>query len=606
MSNNDDIKKELESAEAAAEDAADTAADAVSDAADAVKDTAEDASDALSDTAAALKEYAEDEAASKDEDKAPKKKKRQRTPEEEKERALNSVKRRKKLKYGALATIITVVVIAIVVVVNIICGLLDQRFNWNIDLTSSGLYEIDEKTVEYLHQLNSDVKITMLADESYFLENNMLKVAAETLNRFKTESNGHISVEYVDANKNPEAISVYKQNFNGDFSTGDAVVSCGDLVRVVGFMNNPYAAESGNTLFKTEQSFDQTTYTSETHYKFVGEQALVSAIMGVTDLNPVTVAMIDKVNGSPIYDNRDAYCYQAIKEALDKNNYKVESVDIATAELTADYDIIMLCSPSNDLTEAQITKISDYLNNDSKYGRKMIYFGSPFKSANTENLDEFLSVWGVKIGRSYATETNSGAAQVANIAIGTIGGVPVVTANAEASLNAGFTASRLPIITPLCCPVERLYDQNSGRYTYPLLTTSDSCVLYPLDESAEDFNADSAEKVSADMAVLSEVTFTSGSETLKSQIAVFGSPWIMDIVVAGSSGSYDNANYFISLLNTATGKENVITIAEKSLDKAKMTITDSQAKTIRAVTLFAIPLLVAVIGIVVYVRRRNK
>ena len=236
----------------------------------------------------------------------------------------------------------------------------------------------------------------------------------------------------------------------------------------------------------------------------------------------------------------------------------------------------------------------------------MIYFGSPFKSANTENLDEFLSVWGVKIGRSYATETNSGAAQVANIAIGTIGGVPVVTANAEASLNAGFTASRLPIITPLCCPVERLYDQNSGRYTYPLLTTSDSCVLYPLDESAEDFNADSAEKVSADMAVLSEVTFTSGSETLKSQIAVFGSPWIMDIVVAGSSGSYDNANYFISLLNTATGKENVITIAEKSLDKAKMTITDSQAKTIRAVTLFAIPLLVAVIGIVVYVRRRNK
>ena len=51
MGNNDDIKKELESAEAAAEDAADTAADAVSDAADAVKDTAEDASEAYGDAA---------------------------------------------------------------------------------------------------------------------------------------------------------------------------------------------------------------------------------------------------------------------------------------------------------------------------------------------------------------------------------------------------------------------------------------------------------------------------------------------------------------------------------------------------------------------------
>ena len=38
----------------------------------------------------------------------------------------------------------------------------------------------------------------MLASEDYFYENSQLKVVAEILNRFRTESNEHISVEYVD------------------------------------------------------------------------------------------------------------------------------------------------------------------------------------------------------------------------------------------------------------------------------------------------------------------------------------------------------------------------------------------------------------------------
>ena len=114
------------------------------------------------------------------------------TPAEERERALNRVKRMKKLKYGTLATVITVVFVAIVVVVNVICGVLDNRYNWDIDLTSSGLYEIDEKTAEYLNQLNSDVELVVLANESDFQGNNMLKVISETLDRFKAEANGHI------------------------------------------------------------------------------------------------------------------------------------------------------------------------------------------------------------------------------------------------------------------------------------------------------------------------------------------------------------------------------------------------------------------------------
>lgn len=564
-------------------------------------------------TADALKEYAEEEQAAatasdeKKEADTKKKKKSNRTPEEEKERALNSVKRRKKLKYGILSVVISVVFIAIVVAVNLICGILDERYNWNIDLTSEGLYEIEDQTVEFLQKLNDDIKITVLANEAFFFEDANLKVLSETLSRFKTESNGHITVEYIDANKNPEAISVYKQNYTGDLQSGDVVIAKGDLVRVIAMSNGGYRTNGPTTyLFEQQSSFDPATYQQTSSLSFVGEQSLVSAIMGVTDLNPVKIGMIDMTNGMQIYDERDSYCFARIKELLDKNNYEVESVDIALSELSADYDVLMLCSPTNDLTEAQVQKITDFLNNDNKYGKNLMYFGSPFKSKSTANLNAFLELWGLKIGDAYISESDEVAAQVASIAVGTVGGIPVVKPNMEAELNAKYQNSTLPIIAPLCCPIERMFDQNSGRNTKALLTTSETSFLYPLDETASDFDPESAEKASYDVAVIADSTFTAGSDILKSQVTAFGSAWFLDYVVAASAGSYDNANYFINLLNTLTGKEAAMTIAEKSLNTTQITVSDSQSKAIRNVTVLIIPFAVAALGIVVYVRRKNR
>ncbi len=564
-------------------------------------------------TADALKEYAEEEQAAatasdeKKEADTKKKKKSNRTPEEEKERALNSVKRRKKLKYGILSVVISVVFIAIVVAVNLICGILDERYNWNIDLTSEGLYEIEDQTVEFLQKLNDDIKITVLANEAFFFEDANLKVLSETLSRFKTESNGHITVEYIDANKNPEAISVYKQNYTGDLQSGDVVIAKGDLVRVIAMSNGGYRTNGPTTyLFEQQSSFDPATYQQTSSLSFVGEQSLVSAIMGVTDLNPVKIGMIDMTNGMQIYDERDSYCFARIKELLDKNNYEVESVDIALSELSADYDVLMLCSPTNDLTEAQVQKITDFLNNDNKYGKNLMYFGSPFKSKSTANLNAFLELWGLKIGDAYISESDEVAAQVASIAVGTVGGIPVVKPNMEAELNAKYQNSTLPIIAPLCCPIERMFDQNSGRNTKALLTTSETSFLYPLDETASEFDPESAEKASYDVAVIADSTFTAGSDILKSQVTAFGSAWFLDYVVAASAGSYDNANYFINLLNTLTGKEAAMTIAEKSLNTTQITVSDSQSKAIRNVTVLIIPFAVAALGIVVYVRRKNR
>ena len=545
----------------------------------------------------ALQEVQEENETQEKSGKKEKKQKHTRTSEEDAERAFNKVKRRKRLKYGSLATVITLVVIAIVVVINVIVKVLDQRYNLNIDLTSSGLYQIDDKTVEYLQQIKDDISITVLASEDYFYENSQLKVVAEILNRFRTESNDHISVEYVDMTKNPEAVRKYSENYSGEFSVGDVVVANKDdsLIRVLKFSTE---------IIKTESSIDYSTYQQTYKYTFVGEKSLVSALMGVTDLNPVEVAFIDKSGGRYIYYQYEQGCYERLNDLLTKNNYKVTELDITTDALEDKYTMAILCAPYNDLTEQQIEKLTEYMYNGGKYGKNLIYFSSPYQ-AQTPKLDEFLETWGIKVGTSVVNEGNDAAAQYLSTVLGMTKSVPVVTASDDA-LNAGMTDSKKPIVAPFARPIELLFASNSGRTTNALLTTSETCFLYPLDEeSAKSFDQDTAERGSRVIAAMADTNFTENSEAMKSTMVVFGSAWFVDYYVAANS-SYNNADYFVTLMNNMTGKENVIAIADKSLDQTTMEITEEKAKLTRTITMFVIPGIVAVLGIAVFIRRKNK
>lgn len=565
---------------------------------DEVKQPLGEAENAAEETAEALTEAAEDTAEDAAEKTAgkPKKEKPARTSEEEAERALNKVKRRKKLKYGTLATVITIVFIAIVVVANVILNVLDKRYNWNIDLTSSGRYQIDEQTIGYLNQLNTDVQIAVMADEDYFNRNSQLKVVQETLNRFQAEANGHISVEYIDMAKNPDAVKAYQANYSGEFSEADVVVKHDDLVRAVSF----------DDIIKQEQSMDYSTYSYVYNYTFIGEQSLISAIMGVTDLNPISVAVIDLMNGAAIYNEADALCYQRMAELLSKNNYNTTEIDISTEAMPEDCTVAILCSPSKDLSDAQIQKLSDFLYNGGKYNKKLIYFASPYQS-ETPKLDEFLEVWGIKVGANLVRESNDSTAQFLQIVVARqyvpVSGVPLLNVS-DSEMNASFVNSKVPLVGPYLRDLTQLYETNSGRTTEVLLSTADTAYLVPLDATGE-IDPSTVDKASYPAVIRGRQTFSVDNEIQVSELVAFGSAWFLDYNVTLSS-SYDNSNYFISLLNTMTGKENVLTIAEKSLNNTTVSITDAQVKVIRNTVMLIIPLIVAIIGVVVYFRRRNK
>ena len=73
---------------------------------------------------------------------------------------------KRSFKRGALSIALTVVFIAAVVVLNVIVGIISDRVNTAADLTTEGIYSLDEKTENFLNDsLTSDVTITVLNSE---------------------------------------------------------------------------------------------------------------------------------------------------------------------------------------------------------------------------------------------------------------------------------------------------------------------------------------------------------------------------------------------------------------------------------------------------------
>ena len=74
----------------------------------------------------------------------------------------------RRFKFGSLATVITAVFVAAVILINVVVGLLLDRFPVSIDLTSDNRFELTQDSINFLSGLDQDVKITVLAEESEF------------------------------------------------------------------------------------------------------------------------------------------------------------------------------------------------------------------------------------------------------------------------------------------------------------------------------------------------------------------------------------------------------------------------------------------------------
>ena len=515
------------------------------------------------------------ETAGKTEDtKAKKAKNKKSKPQKEKGKFKKFMKSRK-AKHGTVAMAITALVIVMVIVLNIIIGLLVNRFpDLELDLTSNNSFALQDDTIDYVSHLNNDVTVYILMEKDKFESQGTYFVQAQKmLNKMASKSDGKMKIKYVDLTSNPSFTSNYP---NVDWQSSSA--------------NNIVLVESGKqykVLTLTDCfEYDEQTYNYYGTYSFTGtkiEQAVVTAILNVTTDDKVVV---DMIKGNNEQD------YSSLKSLLENNAYQVNDVSLATGDFDKDAKVAIMYAPSVDLDEKIVEKLSTWLSNDGKYGRSLIYVPTA-DMGEMPNLDDFLKEWGMSIDRGYVFETDE-------------------TALVNASSPYAFTVSygdyykdnlknsKIPVVVSESHAVN-ITDENTA---HALLKTTNKAGVLPIDaDKSWDYKdpiTGNGENVAAEGVMTNE-------DKKSSRVVVFGS-YIMFSDTIMKYNSFNNSAYFMNVINTIADKEDVgITIESKSIDNTELGITDvATQNTMLVVFVIVIPIAILVAGFVFWLRRRNR
>lgn len=509
------------------------------------------------------------ETADKKEDtKAKKAKNKKSKPQKEKGKFKKFMKSRK-ARHGTIAMAITALVIVMVIVLNIIIGLLVNRFpDLELDLTSNSSFALQDDTIDYVSHLDSDVTVYILMEKDKFESQGTYFVQAQKmLNKMVSKSNGKMKVKYVDLTSNPSFTSDYP---NVDWQSSSA--------------NNIVLVESGKQ-YKVLTLADCFEYDEQT-YNFTGtkiEQAVVTAILNVTTDDKVVV---DMIKGNNEQD------YSSLKTLLENNAYQVNEVSLATGDFDKDAKIAIMYAPSVDLDEKIVEKLSTWLSNDGKYGRSLIYVPTA-DMGEMPNLDDFLKEWGMSIDRGYVFETDETALVNASSPY-------AFTVNYGDYYTDNLKNSKIPVVVSEAHPVN-ITDENTA---HALLTTSDKAGVLPIDAD-KDWNYKDA--ITGDGENVAAEGVMSNEDENSSRVIVFGS-YIMFSDTIMQYNSFNNSAYFMNVVNTIADKEDVgITIESKSIDNTELGITDvATQNTMLVVFVIVIPIAILVAGFVLWLRRRNR
>lgn len=492
---------------------------------------------------------------------------------------------KKKLKYGTAAAVITVVVIALVILLNVIVSMLGDRVNMKFDLTPEGNFEISDETKNYLSSLNENVEICTTVDELLFqtTENIYYRQAYEVLKKYQQNSD-KITVNFVDMTVNPTFVEKYKQYYSGSVSDYSVIIFNEQSKRI--------KVISVNDLFNTEINY----YTmSQNIVSSKAEQVLTSSLMYVTDPDPKTAVYLDVITQSTSGSN--------VTDMLESNGFDVITVEPNTEEIPMDADIIVVNSPLNDFSEDIIEKLYTFMENDGNYGKNMLYLASVYQNA-TPNIDAFLAEWGISVGDGIIGETNT-----QNLASAT-SAYAIRSYIGENDYTGGIPADTFanPVVAYNARPVEALFDTFGNVSAMSLLKTSETGfvmtteMMTAMSETGE--LPEFEERAVGIIALSNKYAFIDGDQKL-SNLVVFGSDIMLDSSFTNQT-YYNNGDYFISIINKISGKENGIYIVPKDLSSPTYDTNEAQFSRLRIVFMFILPALVAAAGIIVWLRRRHK
>ena len=447
-------------------------------------------------------------------------------------------------RYAAYAAVYILVVLVAVVVANVLAN----RYDKSWDTTSNKRYSLSEETAKIVRELKEPATIT------YFNESTHFRDGKDLLDEYANLS-PKVHVDYVDPDKDPQ------------LAREDGVQSMGTLVVQIGA--------------KREAAASMT------------ETGITGAIIRDIKTSTRTVCFVSG-SGEHQIDDTDRDGLSQLKSRLTQESYETQTVNlIEKAEVPSDCTALVIAGPTHNYDPPEVGAIQKYVENG---GRAMFLMDPPLQLgtsdiAANDALTGMLAGWGVTLDKDLILDLNP-IGQLTGlgpqVALVTSYGTQPIVAEMKGSAT-GFPLSR------------SLQIHDTDKTTVQSMFSSSGTSLATSNLSSPEINVNDPKNKKGPMILAAAGTYNTSKPGSQGRFVVVGSStWAANRFINFNG----NSDLALNSINWLASDEDLISIRPKPPADQHVTMTKAQLNLVRITSQFVLPLIVVVLGVMVWWRRR--
>lgn len=505
------------------------------------------------------------------EKKVKEKKVKEKKKKEQKENKFLQIIKKKWLIKGTTTFALILIIVLAFIAINMLMQSLELT---PIDLSQEQLYTLTDASKEKVKNIEKDINL-------YFVGYTDSDSTVDLAKQYK-KANTRISVEAVDATSRPDLAEKY----GIDAGSEGIIVECGAKSKVL----------TSSDLV----TYDMTTYETIS----IAEEKLTSSILAVATDRVPKVYFLEGYSDFKLSNNMN---YLGIY--LSNEVTEIETLDILTeGKVPDDCDTLIICTPKKDFDDIAANAIVNYINS----GRNILWLNSAVTAVQDfPNVNKILSLYGIKpfeTGIIMETDTSKMLQGTPNIIKPDVSYSKITKDIATDSGALFINATKINLVSD-----EEL--ENLKVDKTELLNASEKSYF------RTNFNIQSDAKTDSDLEggflvgveldkTITEANEENGTKAVTSKMVIYGENYfITDYPVSNYSSVTvfqlaNNKDLMLNSIAYLVDREEDIT-ARKSTGTVTYMATE-QEDTIIKIIIFAVPSLIIIAGIVVWIVRRRK
>jgi ABC-type uncharacterized transport system involved in gliding motility auxiliary subunit len=470
---------------------------------------------------------------------------------------MNKDETKSKMKLSSSSNMTAAIILVAVLVV--IITLLSERHYFRWDLTSTDEHTLSDKTVQVLKNVQEPVTIKAF-----------------------------VRVGFQEAEDTDRLLSAFHYNApNIDYELIDPETNPAITRR--------YNVKSINTFVLEGYGRSQTV-------KIADEEHITNALITLIESEPRKVYWLTG-HGERVFTGQEPGALTMLREGLANENYEFLEINLMQKDIPQSASLVIVAAPVKPLFPEEVTSLDKYL----RRGGRIIVFLEPY---NDGGLKDFLERYGIGITHDIIVDKLSRV----------MGGdylLPMVVKYGIHDITKDF---RLACLFDMARSVEPGDEQKRGITLTALAYTSPNSWAETDRESLDNGKVlfdktDRQGPISLAAIAELEPPLKKGGEekddkktdetgiTGKGRLAVFGD---VDFASNKRFGLAANGDFVMNTVNYLVGRENLIIIKKKHKPVEPLMLNRTQGMVVFWVPVVVIPLIVLIIGVVVWNRRRSR